>query len=170
MPEICRFFGIVITMYYNDHQPPHFHVRDGEQRAIVSIETLTVLEGRLSPRTLGLVTEWAAREEIGASQEDQTAGVSVMLKDIVEARPSGGYRLFVRFEDGVQGEVDLETIIQFEGVFASLKDRTEFARVSVNQELGTVCWPSGADLDPDVLYAIITNSPIPDFNPHSPAR
>ncbi len=60
MPEISRFFGIVIGMFYGDHPPAHFHVRYGEQRAIVGIETLSVLEGSLSPRALGLVTEWAA--------------------------------------------------------------------------------------------------------------
>ena len=66
MPEISRLFGIVIAMFYNDHDPPHFHARYGAQRAIVAIETLTVIEGRLSPRVLGLVTEWAAlhREEL----------------------------------------------------------------------------------------------------------
>jgi hypothetical protein len=60
VPEISRFFGIVIAMFYNDHPPPHFHVRYGGQRAIVDIETLSVLEGSLSPRALGLVVEWAA--------------------------------------------------------------------------------------------------------------
>lgn len=60
MPEISRFFGIVIAMYYNDHSPSHFHVRYGAEKAIVSIEQLTVLEGRLSPRVRGLVIEWAA--------------------------------------------------------------------------------------------------------------
>lgn len=60
MPELSRFFGLVILMFYNDHPPPHFHVRYGGQRAIVDIRTLAVLEGRLSPRALGLVTEWAA--------------------------------------------------------------------------------------------------------------
>lgn len=66
MPEICRFFGIVITMFYNDHEPPHFHARYGEERALVAIDTLSVMRGRLSPRALGLVTEWAAlhREEL----------------------------------------------------------------------------------------------------------
>jgi Domain of unknown function (DUF4160) len=63
MPEISRFFGIIITMYYNDHPPPHFHVRYGGQRALVAIETLTVLRGRLSPRVLGLVIEWAASHQ-----------------------------------------------------------------------------------------------------------
>jgi hypothetical protein len=53
VPEICRFFRIVITMFYNDHNPPHFHARYGGQRALVAIDTLTVLEGRLSPRSWG---------------------------------------------------------------------------------------------------------------------
>lgn len=35
MPEICRFFGIIISMYYDDHPPPHFHVRYGEEKALV---------------------------------------------------------------------------------------------------------------------------------------
>ena len=60
MPEISRFFGIIIAMFYNDHAPPHFHVRYGEQRAIIEIDPLTVLGGKLSPRVLGLVMEWAA--------------------------------------------------------------------------------------------------------------
>ena len=63
MPEICRFFGIVITLNYNDHPPAHFHVRYGDQKAIVAIETLTLLQGRLSPRAFGLVMEWAAQHQ-----------------------------------------------------------------------------------------------------------
>ena len=61
MPEICRFFGISIRMYYNDHDPPHFHVVYGEQKALVDIRTLMVIEGRLSPRVLGMVMEWASQ-------------------------------------------------------------------------------------------------------------
>jgi hypothetical protein len=66
VPEISRFFGIVVFMNYNDHPPPHFHVRYAEQRAIVAIESPAVLDGDLSPRALGLVLEWAAahREEL----------------------------------------------------------------------------------------------------------
>lgn len=59
MPEISRFFGIIILMYYNDHPPPHFHVRYGDHKAIIAIESLAVLNGRLPPRALGLVVEWA---------------------------------------------------------------------------------------------------------------
>ena len=59
MPEISRFFGIVILMFYNDHSPPHFHARYGEHRATIAIEPLAVLTGLLPPRALGLVMEWA---------------------------------------------------------------------------------------------------------------
>lgn len=61
MPTISRFFGIVITMYYSEHPPPHFHVRYGEHRALVSIDGLHVLFGELPPRVLGLVVEWASQ-------------------------------------------------------------------------------------------------------------
>ncbi|MDZ7956393.1 MAG: DUF4160 domain-containing protein [Aulosira sp. DedQUE10] len=59
MPEISRFLGIILTMYYNDHPPPHFHVRYNQQKAIIDIETLAILEGKLSSRVLALVLEWA---------------------------------------------------------------------------------------------------------------
>ena len=59
MPEISRFFGIIIAMNYNDHVPPHFHARYGGQKAIVAIQTLALLRGRLPPRAFGLVIEWA---------------------------------------------------------------------------------------------------------------
>lgn len=60
MPEISRFLGIIITMYYNDHPPPHFHVRYNQEKALINIENLSILEGKLTPRILGLVIEWAA--------------------------------------------------------------------------------------------------------------
>ena len=63
MPEICRFLGIIIAMYYNDHSPPHFHARYGEAKAEIEIQTLTVLAGKLPPRALGLVIEWASQHQ-----------------------------------------------------------------------------------------------------------
>ncbi len=66
MPEISRFFGIVIAMYYEDHSPPHFHARYGQADALIAIEDSEVLAGSLPPRALGLVVEWAAihRDEL----------------------------------------------------------------------------------------------------------
>ncbi len=83
-----------------------------------------------------------------------------MLRDIVEVVARPGHRLFLRFEDGVSGEIALSDRVPFEGVFAALRDPAEFARVRVNPELGTVVWPNGADLDPDVLYAAISGRPL----------
>ena len=81
-----------------------------------------------------------------------------MLKDIVEVRPVGGHRLYLRFEDGVQGEADISELIRFDGVFAPLRDEKRFAEVRVNPELGTICWPNGADLAPELLYAKLKGS------------
>ena len=81
-----------------------------------------------------------------------------MLKDVVEVQPLGAHRLYLRFEDGVAGEIDVAALIPFDGVFEALRVPSEFARVRVDSELGVICWPNGADLDPDVLYAEITAS------------
>jgi uncharacterized protein DUF4160 len=60
MPEISRFYGIVIKMFYDDHPPPHFHAEYGGRQMVVDIETSAVIAGKLSPRATGLVMEWAA--------------------------------------------------------------------------------------------------------------
>ena len=61
MPELCRFFGIIIRMQCGDHPPPHFHAVYGDARASIDIERLVVIKGSLPPRALGLVVEWASR-------------------------------------------------------------------------------------------------------------
>jgi len=121
LPEISRFFGMVIAMFYNDHPPPHFRVRYGRQRGIVEVEVT----------------------------RDQC--------------------LRLKFEDGVEGEVDVAALVPFEGIFAPLRDPKLFAAVEVDRELGTIRWPNGADLDPDVLYAVISGQPTPDLS-RAPTR
>jgi hypothetical protein len=59
MPEISRFLGIVIFMYFDDHNPPHFHVKYNEYKAVVAIESLNILTGHLPGKVRGLVEEWA---------------------------------------------------------------------------------------------------------------
>ena len=82
-----------------------------------------------------------------------------MLKDIVAAKALGEYRLHPAFEDGVEGVVDLAKDLSFRGVFEPLRDIAYFAEFRVEPELGTITWPNGADLDPDVLYSRITGTP-----------
>ncbi|MBS1257117.1 MAG: hypothetical protein MAG551_00152 [Candidatus Scalindua arabica] len=63
MPEISRFLGIVIYMYFNEHNPPHFHAEYNEFKAAISIQTLGVTEGKLPPKVLSLVVEWAQEHQ-----------------------------------------------------------------------------------------------------------
>ena len=60
MREVSRFYGIVIRIFYDDHNPPHFHAEYGEHEVLVNINTLAILSGSLPARALGMVTEWAS--------------------------------------------------------------------------------------------------------------
>jgi hypothetical protein len=64
VPEISRFYGIVIKMFHNDHAPPHFHAEHGGEQMLVAIETLGVIAGKLSPRATGMVMEWASQHQV----------------------------------------------------------------------------------------------------------
>ncbi len=59
MPEISRFLGIVIYMYFNKHNPPHFHAEYNEYKASILIKTLGLMEGKLPSKVMSLVIEWA---------------------------------------------------------------------------------------------------------------
>ena len=59
MPEIARFYGIVIKVFFGDHPPPHFHAIYGEYNALVDVESLEIMEGDLPSRAQKLVLEWA---------------------------------------------------------------------------------------------------------------
>ncbi|MFH0802705.1 MAG: DUF4160 domain-containing protein [bacterium] len=63
MPEICRFYGIIISLFYDEHNPPHFHARYGGEKVAIEIQSLRILEGRIPGRALGLVIEWALQHQ-----------------------------------------------------------------------------------------------------------
>ena len=69
MHELSRFYGIVIKMYFDDHSPPHFHAEYGEYDALININTLAVMAGRLPGRALGLVVEWASLHQAELDRE-----------------------------------------------------------------------------------------------------
>lgn len=69
MPTICRFYGIVIGMYFEDHAPPHFHARYGEFRVRIALDGLAVLSGSMPRRALRLIREWA-RAHASELEED----------------------------------------------------------------------------------------------------
>ena len=86
-----------------------------------------------------------------------------MFYDIVAVEPLPKYRLRVRFDDGTQGELDVQSHISFTGVFEPLLDENEFRKVRVNGEIGTIEWPNGVDLDPVVLYAAISGMTVSEI-------
>jgi len=86
-----------------------------------------------------------------------------MLKDIIEVKPLNNYQLYLKFEDNQEGIINLEEIIKFVGIFQPLKDLDFFKTVKINPDWGTIYWENGADLDPDVLYSLITNQSLNDL-------
>ena len=63
MPEISRFFGIVIYMYFNENKPPHFHSVYNEHKTSIALQTLGLIESRLPPKVMSLVVEWAQEHQ-----------------------------------------------------------------------------------------------------------
>ncbi len=86
-----------------------------------------------------------------------------MLKDIIKVKPLENYQLYLKFEDDKEGVIDLSKIIEFTGIFLPLKNIDYFQTVKINPEWGTIYWDNGADLDPDVLYSVITKKNLPEF-------
>ena len=86
-----------------------------------------------------------------------------MLKDIVDVEPLEGWRLLLTFEGNERRAVDISEVVAFTGVFEPLRDATFFRQVTVVPDLGTIVWPNGADLCPEVLYKAsrpITSEPV----------
>ena len=86
MPRISEFFGIYIYMYFGDHTPPHFHAYYGEYDALISIEDLRIIRGKLPPRAYGLVVEWAMEHKEELMQNWNKAIASEPLSNIKPLR------------------------------------------------------------------------------------
>jgi hypothetical protein len=85
----------------------------------------------------------------------------MFMIDIARVRPLQARQLELTFADGLKGVVDLDQVIsQFTGVFAPLLDQSYFSLVRLNNELGTIVWPNGADICPDVLYSYASGQPL----------
>ena len=81
--------------------------------------------------------------------------------DVVAVKFVGSHVLELVFDDGLTARIDMDTVIgRFDGVFAPLEDPAYFSQVRVDRELGTIVWPNGADICPDVLYSYASGKPI----------
>ena len=74
-----------------------------------------------------------------------------MIISVIDARYAGDYRVWLRFSDGLTGEIDLEDELWGE-VFEPLKEKQEFSKLRADKELDTIVWPNGADFAPEFLY------------------
>jgi len=84
-----------------------------------------------------------------------------MTPRIIGVRVTGPFRVSLTFTDGSTGSIDLESWIGGRGgVFAPLQDQTFFARVVVDEGAGTIVWPNGVNLDPDMLYDAAHGDPV----------
>ncbi len=81
MPAISRFYGIIISMFYDEHNPPHFHAKYDNEIIVIEIQSLRILEGKISSRALGLITEWASQhqDELMINWENARIGKEMLL-------------------------------------------------------------------------------------------
>jgi len=84
MPTISMFYGIMIMMFFDEHNPPHFHAKYNEFKASIRIKDLAVLNGSLPPKALGLVIEWASLHQDELLQNWENAKLGKGLSQIKE--------------------------------------------------------------------------------------
>jgi hypothetical protein len=82
MPNISSFYGIIIWMYWKDHNPPHFHAKYGEHDILIKIEDLSVYSGHFPSRAFGLVMEWASMHQEELKQNWELIKKDLPLKKI----------------------------------------------------------------------------------------
>lgn len=82
MPTISEFFGIMILMFFDDHAPPHFHARYGGEEVVIQINPVGVLRGKIPPRALSLVIEWAQKHQQNLMEEWNRAANNKKLHKI----------------------------------------------------------------------------------------
>ena len=92
-----------------------------------------------------------------------------MYPRVTHVRHLEEYRLELSFADGTEGQLDLkQRVVGRGGVFAPLEQVHFFAQVKVDPEAGTIVWPNGVDLCPDVLYSLVTGKPAGALEPARP--
>lgn len=79
----------------------------------------------------------------------------MMIPKLTEAKHVSGYRVWLKFEDGKEGEIDLEKELWGE-IFEAVRDAKRFKEFRVDPELNTLTWPNGADFAPEFLYRRIS--------------
>ena len=176
MPELSRFFGIIIRMFVEvgePHHRPHFHAYYQDDAAVFSIEGIEgiegidVIAGSLPRRQERLVLAWAEihQAELAAAlgnapggqgtREDRATRIEALMRHeihrVVGFTQVGEFVLDVEFADGTRQEIDFSPVLHGE-LYGALTDPKVFAQVRLNEEVHTLVWPNGADFDPATLH------------------
>ena len=179
--RISQFYGISIEMGFEDEDPPHVHVNCDGKEAKVGLDN-EVLAGWLPPIGSEMVHEWiskyqkeleyawdrCSRREYPLpipplyNDEPQVGPGHLYLMDVESVEVREGYRIWVSFEDGACGEVDLSHLAG-KGVFRAWNDRSFFESVYVKR--GVVTWKGDIDLDPCQLYMEVTGKAVEEIWP-----
>ena len=164
MPRISEFYGIVIYMYHDDHNPPHFHAEYAGQDVEVRISDGKI-DGEFPVRASRFVREcwritgpsWRrtgrSLGHLAASSGSHPCYDWTMKNRAVSARASGPATIEVRFADGARCSVDMTDRLE-RGIFAELHDDLLFRQVTID-EVGGAEWPNGASLSPEFLQALL---------------
>ena len=82
---------------------------------------------------------------------------TIVTREVIEAKIIKDYTVAVVFDDFKKGIIDLRRYLG-NGIFKELLDKKKFRQMKVDAELGTICWPNGADIAPDTLYSQISQT------------
>ena len=148
MPEISLFYGIRVTMYYNDHMPPHFHAEYNGHKALVDINNIQVIRGSLPNKQLRLILAWC------------TIHQDEYFPTVVQVIPLDNYHVQVFFDDGKIVDYDTTQDLK-SSIFEPLRDIENFKNACTVMN-GTLAWDiSGKmdesnciDIDPFTLYEL----------------
>ncbi len=169
MPRLSEFYGIAIYMYFVDHNPPHFHAIYAEYEALICVDDGSIIRGELPKTAMRLVEQWRTLhyDELtgptlrnlqrcqGSILSSNVLGMAIMPR-VTDVEHHGDRALRVTFSDGLVRELDFGS--RLPGILATTDDDLAFADATVDTVAGTVCWPNGIDLDPDVLHGDQTSA------------
>lgn len=179
--RLSLFYGIAIEMGFEDEEPSHIHANYDGKEVKVALDN-RVLGGGLPPIGMEMIHEWISKhqEELQEAwrrcsrreyplpilplyhDEPLVGPGHLYLTDVESVEAREGYRIWVRFEDGVCGEIDLSHLAG-KGVFKAWLDRSFFEKVTVSH--GTVSWKGDIDLDPCQLYMDVTGKVVEEIWP-----
>lgn len=171
MPRLSSFYGIVIYLYIRDHGVAHVHAWHGDDRAVVEVATGRLLAGNLGPRQAAAPgpncierSYWRPGSAPGraAARYHRRAHMNVypptpVVVGVAVIRP---HVMRLLFDDGVVRDLQYTPSETRGSMVKPLADPDYFAQVRVDGEAGTVVWPNGLDLAPEVLHG--------DYEPENP--